>query len=202
MEPLDSLAFIGLNPSSSSNNENKNNDNGNVYIATGDSGNGITHGTIAGILLSDLILDRKNEWSKVYNPSRTVENKKKIDEQEQDNNHNIKDNKSKKDGNSNSTLQKNKTQTPFSINGLLPEQGLIIQGNPDDPIAVYRKRDGTLHTFSAKCTHMGCTVIWNSLEKSFDCSCHGSRFYNNGKVINAPANNPLSPKKEIGVNYS
>ena len=53
MEPLDSLAFIGLNPSSPSsssfnpNNENKNNENGNVYIATGDSGNGITHGTIA-----------------------------------------------------------------------------------------------------------------------------------------------------------
>ena len=200
MEPLDSLAFIGLNPSSPSsssfnpNNENKNNENGNVYIATGDSGNGITHGTIAGILLSDLIMERKNEWSKVYDPARTVENKKNKDEHREDNNQN-KGNKSEKNGNNNSSPQKNKTQSPFSINELLPEQGLIIQKNPDDPIAVYKDRDGTLHTFSAKCTHMGCTVIWNSLEKSFDCPCHGSRFYNNGQVINAPANNPLSPKK-------
>ena len=73
MEPLDSLAFIGLNPSSFDQ-ESKNN---NVYIATGDSGNGITHCTIAGILLSDLILGRKNEWSKVYDPARTIENKEK-----------------------------------------------------------------------------------------------------------------------------
>ena len=72
---------------------------------------------------------------------------------------------------------------------------MIIQENPDDLIAVYKDLDGNLHTFSAKCTHMGCTVLWNSLEKSFDCPGHGSRFYNNGKVINAPANNPLSAKK-------
>ncbi|HEX7256981.1 MAG TPA: FAD-dependent oxidoreductase [Nitrososphaeraceae archaeon] len=195
MEPLDSLAFIGPNPSSSSDKGNKNNNN-NIYIATGDSGNGITHGTIAGILLSDLIMGRKNEWSKVYDPARTIENKEKKDE---DDSHNNKDDKNRKEenGNSSSTsVQTNKTRTFSSIKDELSvEQGMIIQENSDEPIAVYKDRDGILHTFSAKCTHMGCTVIWNSLEKSFDCPCHGSRFYNNGKVINAPANNSLSAKK-------
>ena len=71
---------------------------------------------------------------------------------------------------------------------------MIIQENPDDPIADYKDIDGNLHTFSAKGTHMGCTVTWNSLEKSFECPCHGSRFYFNGKFFNAPANNPLSKK--------
>jgi glycine/D-amino acid oxidase-like deaminating enzyme/nitrite reductase/ring-hydroxylating ferredoxin subunit len=193
MEPLDSLAFIGLNPSSFDQ-ENKNN---NIYIATGDSGNGITHGTIAGILLSDLIMGRKNEWSKVYDPARTIENKEKKDE---DDSHDNKDDKNRKEENGNSsfttTVQTNKTQTLSSIKDELSvEQGMIIQENPDDPIAVYKDIDGNLHTFSAKCTHMGCTVKWNSLEKSFDCPCHGSRFYYNGKVINAPANNSLSAKK-------
>jgi len=60
LEPLDGLAFIGPNPSNDKN----------VYIATGDSGNGMTHGTIAGILLHDLILGKKNEWAELYNPNR------------------------------------------------------------------------------------------------------------------------------------
>jgi glycine/D-amino acid oxidase-like deaminating enzyme/Rieske Fe-S protein len=198
MEPFDSLAFIGPNPSSSSsssnNNNNENKNNGNVYIATGDSGNGITHGTIAGILLSDLILGRKNEWSKVYDPARPMGNKEK--NENRNGNRTSRDNKNKKDENSNSNIQINKNQTLSSIKEeLSTEQGMIIDKNPDDPIAVYKDIDCNLHTFSAKCTHMGCTVTWNPLEKSFDCPCHGSRFYNNGKVINAPANNPLAPKK-------
>src|SRR5688572_9234727 len=102
MEPLDSLAFVGPNPS---NNKNK---NSNVYIVIGDSGNGITHGTIAGILLSDLILSRKNEWLKVYDPSRQIGNREKGENK--DGNHNTKDDKSKKDENSNS-IEINKTQT-------------------------------------------------------------------------------------------
>jgi glycine/D-amino acid oxidase-like deaminating enzyme/nitrite reductase/ring-hydroxylating ferredoxin subunit len=60
MEPVDGLAFIGRNPL----------DEDNVYIATGDSGMGMTHGTIAGMLLTDLIQGRKNKWEELYNPSR------------------------------------------------------------------------------------------------------------------------------------
>jgi glycine/D-amino acid oxidase-like deaminating enzyme/nitrite reductase/ring-hydroxylating ferredoxin subunit len=60
MEPVDGLAFIGRNPL----------DNDNVYIATGDSGQGMTHGTIAGLLLTDLIQGRKNAWEDLYRPSR------------------------------------------------------------------------------------------------------------------------------------
>jgi len=60
MEPADGLAFIGRNPM----------DDPNVFIATGDSGNGMTHGTIAGILITDLILGRDNEWAHLYDPAR------------------------------------------------------------------------------------------------------------------------------------
>jgi flavin-dependent dehydrogenase len=59
MEPIDGLAFIGRNPGDD-----------HVFIVTGDSGNGMTHGTIAGMLLTDLILDRENPWAKAYHPSR------------------------------------------------------------------------------------------------------------------------------------
>ena len=60
METVDGLAFIGRNPL----------DSPNVYIATGDSGMGMTHGTIAGMLLKDLILGRENKWAALYDPSR------------------------------------------------------------------------------------------------------------------------------------
>src|SRR6185295_7410892 len=60
MEPIDHLAFIGRNPL----------DERNVFIATGDSGQGMTHGTIAGMLLTDLIQGRKNAWEDLYSPSR------------------------------------------------------------------------------------------------------------------------------------
>ena len=59
MEPVDGLAFIGHNPGED-----------NVFIATGDSGHGMTHGTIAGMLISDLIQNRDNDWKKIYDPSR------------------------------------------------------------------------------------------------------------------------------------
>jgi glycine/D-amino acid oxidase-like deaminating enzyme len=62
LEPLDGLAFIGLNPG----------DDKNIYIATGDSGNGITHGTIAGIILCDLIEGKNNPWTNLYNPDRKI----------------------------------------------------------------------------------------------------------------------------------
>jgi glycine/D-amino acid oxidase-like deaminating enzyme len=60
MEPTDGLAFIGRMPLSEPN----------VFVVTGDSGHGMTHGTIAGLLLTDLILGRQNRWADLYNPSR------------------------------------------------------------------------------------------------------------------------------------
>jgi glycine/D-amino acid oxidase-like deaminating enzyme len=60
MNSIDGLALIGRSPG----------DEENVYIATGDSGMGLTHGTIAGILLTDLIMGRENPWAGLYSPSR------------------------------------------------------------------------------------------------------------------------------------
>lgn len=42
-----------------------------------------------------------------------------------------------------------------------------------------------------RCTHLGCALKWNKYEHSWDCSCHGSRFEQNGKLINNPANKDI-----------
>jgi len=61
---------------------------------------------------------------------------------------------------------------------------------------VYKDERGESYAYSGVCTHLGCTVAWNPLEKSFDCPCHGSRFSgSSGRVINGPANSNLERKK-------
>jgi Rieske Fe-S protein len=182
LEPKDGIAFIGHNPSGD---EKKN-----VFIATGDSGNGITHGTIAGIILTDLILGKTNPWVSLYNPSRAP--------REKWNNSQGSKNK-KKDRNTNnnkkeSSLSNNKDNRlkKTSLQDLDIEQGIVQE---EEKIAVYKDSNNKLHRYSAVCTHLGCTVVWNNSEKSFDCPWHGSRFSAiTGEVINGPANNKLEKK--------
>jgi Rieske Fe-S protein len=82
---------------------------------------------------------------------------------------------------------------PKKNEGLSPRKGIVLE---DKKIAAYMDEHGKLHTYSAVCTHLGCTVKVNPLEESFDCPCHGSRFSAlTGRVINGPANKPLESKK-------
>ena len=169
LEPKDTMAFIGRNPRDKRRN---------IFIATGDSGNGMTHGTIAGILLTDLILGRRNRWTSLYNPSRKMKGRSK-----------------KSDGKYNPTmleLGQAKKQALRLRNG----GGMVSEIKRGKPRAFYKDGSGKLHEYSAVCTHLGCTVSWNDLEKSFDCPCHGSRFSCRGKVVNGPANDDLEKIEE------
>lgn len=174
METINSLAFIGHNPG----------DANNIYVATGDSGNGMTHGTIAGMLLTDLILGKDNQWSSLYDPSR------KVNEDESQGSSSPSQGENDDDDGKEQDKDNNLAST---IEALALDDGIIKQQQEKSkkPIAIYKDNNGTVQTFSAVCTHLGCTVTWNSLEKSFDCPCHGSRFSNKGTVINGPANSDL-----------
>ena len=52
---------------------------------------------------------------------------------------------------------------------------------------VYKAEDGQIFAVSVKCPHMGCQLVWNPDEKSWDCPCHGSRFDYRGRLIDGPA---------------
>lgn len=169
METIDGLAYIGRNPS----------DADNVFIATGDSGMGMTHGTIAGILLTDLIIGRENPWTELYEPSRKTLGAAKDFAQE----------------NANVMAQYAERLTPGdidSVDQIAKGEGAIMRSGLSK-VAVYRDDEGTLHSLSAVCTHLGCVVAWNAAEKTWDCPCHGSRFGCLGSVINGPANKDLPP---------
>lgn len=173
MEPIDSLAFIGRNPM----------DDDNVFIATGDSGNGITHGTIAGMLITDLIQGRMNAYEELYDPAR-----KKFKAAVEF----IKENT-----NAVCHMAKDwvKPGEVANVEAILPGEGAILRRGAAK-IAVYRDMEGQLHERSAVCTHLGCIVQWNSGEKSWDCPCHGSRFDCEGRILNGPAVKELATVEE------
>lgn len=167
LEPADGPAFIGPNPDGSEN----------VYIITGDSGHGVTHGTIGGMLITDLILGRINPWTSLYDPRRlTLRSSGELAKE-----------------NLNVAVQYAAWVLPGDVSSeadVPAGEGRVVRRGAR-MVAVYRDGDGVVHERSAVCTHMGCVVNWNDLEKSWDCPCHGSRFGPLGDVLNGPARKPL-----------
>ncbi|MGE5518244.1 MAG: FAD-dependent oxidoreductase [Bacteroidota bacterium] len=169
MEPVDRIAFIGRNPG----------DSDNVFVAAGDSGNGITHGAIAGLVLSDLILGRANPWARLYDPARVT----------------LKAAGAYAD----TGLQVAEHYAEWLTGGdvdavaaIPPGSGAVLRQGLSK-LAVYRDEAGVAHTRSAVCPHLKCIVAWNDAERSWDCPCHGSRFDRFGRVLNGPATTPLTP---------
>ena len=169
METIDGLAFIGRNPL----------DKDNVYVVTGDSGMGMTHGTIAGMLLTDLILGIENPWTSLYDPSR-----KSIRAAGTFLGETL--NMAAQFGDWFTKGDVESAEQIGNDSGAVLRRGLAM-------VATYRDENGELHERSAACPHLGCIVHWNFADKSWDCPCHGSRFDKLGKVINGPANLDLEP---------
>ena len=171
LEPNDYLAFIGRNPDGAKN----------VYMASGDSGQGMTHGTIAGMLLGDLVQGRPNPWEKIYDPHRISLSPQPLKEFAKENAdvamHFVKD---------------YLTPDRISEEEIPRGEGRVVRHGLHK-LAVYRDENGALHHRSAVCTHMKCIVDWNTAEKSWDCPCHGSRFDPYGTVLNGPAVSDLPP---------
>jgi glycine/D-amino acid oxidase-like deaminating enzyme/nitrite reductase/ring-hydroxylating ferredoxin subunit len=167
METQDGLAFIGRNPL----------DEDNVYVVTGDSGMGMTHGTIGGMLVTDLIQGRPNRWSELYDPSRI-----RLGAAGEFIKENV-----------NVAAQYASYLTPgevSSVDEITPTTGAVIREGVSK-LAVYRDEAGQLHRMSAICTHLGCIVAWNKAASTWDCPCHGSRFDAYGQVLNGPASKNL-----------
>ncbi|MES2513530.1 MAG: FAD-dependent oxidoreductase [Bacteroidota bacterium] len=151
MEPMDGVAFIGRNPF----------DKDNVYIVTGDSGNGMTHSTIAALLIDDMINGRDNKFEKLYDPSRF------------------------------NLLHAGKVFFKEFIGGFTNYYKIQRKNSKDNDLQCIQRNEGKtieidgkkfgvfcdeydqLHFVGSECTHLKCGLIWNNDEKSWDCPCHG-----------------------------
>ena len=154
----------------------------NQFVATGYAGNGMTFGTLAGMMACDAVTGRLNPWSDLFDPART-----------------------KIKGGLWDYLRENKDYPYYLIRDRLASaegrtlralrrgEGKILELN-GTRVAAYRNPSGQVTRLSPICTHMGCLVEWNAAESTWDCPCHGSRFEPDGTVLSGPAEAPLEPK--------
>ena len=133
----------------------------------------MTHGTIAGMLISDLINGVENRFEKLYSPSR-ITLKTAGDYL-------------KEVGNMAAQYFDYISAGDIEVAKDLKEGEGGIMAIGLRKVAIYKDQTGDLHAYSAICPHLGCVLQWNGEEKSFDCPCHGSRFTCEGNVINGPA---------------
>jgi glycine/D-amino acid oxidase-like deaminating enzyme/nitrite reductase/ring-hydroxylating ferredoxin subunit len=174
MEPVDGVGFIGRNPGQSR-----------VFIATGDSGQGITGGALAGIILADLIAGAENPWAAVYDPARKP--LRKLGEFVSENTTAVR-----------SFARYLLPGEIDSVGRLKPGEGGILRSGLRR-VAACRDLSGQLHLRSAACPHAGCVVAWNALEQCWDCPCHGSQFAPDGSVLNGPSFGPLAPVEGVAA---
>jgi glycine/D-amino acid oxidase-like deaminating enzyme/nitrite reductase/ring-hydroxylating ferredoxin subunit len=167
LETSDGLPLIGTHPGSS-----------NVYVATGFAGNGMTFGTLSGMLLSDAVHGRDNPWAQLFEPRRLkpFASARYFSENVDFPARLARDRLNRGEVSDASAV-------PRGEGRLLRSKGKML--------AVYRDHAGALHSRSAACTHLGCYVRWNACENTWDCPCHGSRFDTGGEVLNGPATRAL-----------
>jgi glycine/D-amino acid oxidase-like deaminating enzyme/nitrite reductase/ring-hydroxylating ferredoxin subunit len=167
LDTVDYAGFIGRDPGGK-----------NIYVAMGDSGQGLTHGVAGAMLNSALIMGENHPWQQLYTPGRVPLKAAKNFLME------------------NTTALKSFAEYVApgelsSLDALEQGQGAIVRQGLAK-VAAYRDDKGALHLNSASCSHVGCHLHWNSFETCWDCPCHGSMFDIDGEPINAPAVGPLS----------
>lgn len=164
----DKIPFIGRITASSPN----------VYVATGYRKWGMTNGTAAAMLISDLIMKKDNPYEVLYTPSRSI---------------------------SFTTIKNLVVDNADAAKHLIAGKLEMVHKRPDDlepdegcvvkvhgkRAGAYKDEEGKLFLVDTTCTHMGCEVEWNNGDRTWDCPCHGSRFSISGDVIEGPAEKPL-----------
>ncbi len=171
-ETSDGLAFIGRNPGQER-----------VFVVTGESGNGMTYSALSAQLIADLVEGIENPYQKLYDPARKPTSLGAIGRFVREN--------------LNTAEQYTDWLGPADAGGVqdIPRgQGAVLRRGLRR-VAVYVDEVGLSHELSATCPHLGGVVAWNSVEKSWDCPCHGSRFDCYGKVLEGPAVSDLQPVK-------
>lgn len=174
-EPADGLPYIGKLPMADDR----------IYVATGFSGNGMTLGTLASIVIADLITTKSSPYEEVFDPARVsvVAGFANFVKEAAD-------------------VVGHLAAAPFpakpmaELDELTNGEGRVVR-HDGRSIAVHRDEQGRLHAVDPACSHIKCTVAWNRAERSWDCPCHGSRFSVDGDVLTAPSRKPLQ-RFELG----
>lgn len=146
-----------------------------IWVATGLSSWGMTGGTVAAMILTDRLTGVENPWVSVFDSLRSIWFLPTL-----------------------RYAWENAAVGARWIAGhvlpassgraedVLPGQAKVLRIGKET-VGVFRDETGAAHAVSATCTHMSCPPAWNSVAKTWDCPCHGSRFDVDGRVLYGPA---------------
>jgi glycine/D-amino acid oxidase-like deaminating enzyme/nitrite reductase/ring-hydroxylating ferredoxin subunit len=151
------------------------------WMATGFGGNGITFGTLSAMLAANAVSGRSHPWNDLFSPRRIAALRSPLE------------------------FIRENVDYPYyllkrflgpgddrTLRGVAPGEGAVI--TLDGRAAAVSRDDAGLYRLrSAVCTHMGCLVVWNQVERTWDCPCHGSRFGSDGTIVRGPAERDLDP---------
>ncbi|MER6976583.1 FAD-dependent oxidoreductase [Streptomyces carpinensis] len=172
IDPTDTVPMVGLMHAGARN----------TYVATGFGGWGLSGGMMAGRLLTALITGQECAWRELYDPRRLRTAVRQaptfLKTQAEVARHFVGD----------------RLRPAPPVEAIPPGGGAVVRAGVDH-CAVHRDDEGNLHSLSARCTHLGCLVSFNSAERAWECPCHGSRFDTDGRVLQGPATKPLERRE-------
>lgn len=150
----------------------------NVYVGTGFKKWGITSSNVAANIVVDKILGKSNKYANIFNSKRLKPIKNRWEMQNMLKQTVI-------------SFAFEKANIPIgSIEQIENDNAAIININGTN-VGVYKDTSGNIFSVKPVCSHLGCTLTWNNLDKTWDCPCHGSRFDYMGNNIYDPANKGL-----------
>jgi len=164
-EPVDGIPYIGHLPG----------EPGNILVATGFGGNGMIYSAVSALLFKEILLKETEKYVPVFNPNR-IKPVAGFSNFVRENADVVKTWVGK-------LLPPDKLA---SFSDMAPGEGRVVKVD-GDTVALYKDEQGELHAISPTCTHMGCHVTWNNMEKTWDCPCHGARYSPDGAVLTGPA---------------
>lgn len=149
----------------------------NMYIGCGYNTWGMTNSVLASKIISDLILEKENEYIEIFNPNRfNLANLVKLP-----------------------IIMLSQIKSFFgpklNKNKSWYSNRISFKSENGKSLAIYKDENGFKHVVHNKCPHLGCSLIFNEEEKTWDCPCHSSRFDINGKCIKGPSNYDISYKE-------
>jgi glycine/D-amino acid oxidase-like deaminating enzyme/nitrite reductase/ring-hydroxylating ferredoxin subunit len=168
-EPVDGIPYIGHLPG----------EPGNILVATGFGGNGMIYSAVSALLFKELLLKETEKYAPVFNPNRIKPIAGFTNF--------VKENADVAKTWMGKLLPSDKLE---SFSDMASGEGRVVKVD-GETIALYKDEGGELHALSPTCTHMGCHVTWNNMEKTWDCPCHGARYSPDGAVLTGPTTRSL-----------
>lgn len=164
----------------------------NMYIGTGFNKWGMTSSNVAGNIIVDKILGRENEYENVFKATRLhpIKNNVELGNMIKETTNSFVINKFKVPDADLDVIEDNSVMSGSKKAGNFEEikndSGHVLKYN-GQTIGIYKDNDGKIFAVNPICTHLGCLLSWNNLDKTWDCPCHGSRFDYKGHQLYNPA---------------